>query len=69
MKIFLTDEKHNTVEEQTLDLGTISDAEEVLIEKVLGFINEKSSRYTQFRIGNKAYTVYDDGEAVSIEVE
>ena len=69
MKIFLTDEKHDTVEEETLDLGTISDADEVLIERVLDFINEKTARYMQFRIGNKAHTVYEDGEAVSIAVE
>lgn len=67
MKVFQTDEKHNRVNEE-LDLGEISEKEEQLIEKVLEFVNTHTNRYNQYRIGNKAETVMEDGDAVDIRI-
>lgn len=68
MKLFYVDEKHNTINDE-LDIGELNDKETRLLEKVLDFINNRSSRYNQFEIGNKAEIVWEDGEAVGIEFE
>lgn len=68
MKIFNTDEKHFRVTDE-LDLGDISVKEELLIERVLDFINRNSSRYQQYRTGNTAKTIYEDGDPIDLKIE
>ena len=69
MKVFITDEKHCTVNKEHLDLGEISEQEKALVEKVLEFLNRFESRYCQYRIGNTATPVYEDGEPIGIDVD